>query len=79
VGAVCELVVTYAESYLSTNATEQEITNALDRVCNVAPAYLAAQCTNLVATYLTWIITQIVNGENGGTSLHLWHHSHAPH
>ena len=65
---MCELVVTYAESYLSTNATQQEITNALDRVCNVAPAYLAAQCTNLVATYLTWIIAQIVNGENGGTS-----------
>ncbi|ELR18572.1 saposin B domain containing protein [Acanthamoeba castellanii str. Neff] len=62
---LCELVVTYAEAYLSTNATEQEITNALDRVCKVAPAFLAAQCVNLVATYLPWIITQILDGENG--------------
>ncbi|XP_043534566.1 prosaposin [Chiloscyllium plagiosum] len=48
---ICKTVITYLDNILEKNSTEQEIEDALDKVCNLLPATMVDECTNLIAEY----------------------------
>merc|ERR1719470_324059 len=48
---VCKLVGQYLLTVLQSNATEQEIEQALEQVCGVLPQSLSQECDSLVEQY----------------------------
>lgn len=48
---LCEFVLKEIDSLVSDNATEQEILDALDKVCNILPSSIRAQCVDFINTY----------------------------
>jgi len=60
--SVCQLVVSYVESYIAQNATEAEIIKALDSLCANLPIF-GQQCDAIVAQYTPQIIQWIINKE----------------
>ncbi|XP_060710153.1 prosaposin [Hemiscyllium ocellatum] len=48
---ICKTVITYLDNILEKNCTEQEIEDALDKVCNLLPATMVDECINLIAEY----------------------------
>jgi len=60
--SVCELVVTYIDSFLKSNASEEEIIQQLDQVCSLLGP-LESQCDQFVALYVPQAIQWILNGE----------------
>jgi len=61
--SICQLVVSYVESYLKQNATEQEIAKKLDALCANIPVF-GQECVSLVNSELPNIINWIENKEN---------------
>jgi len=64
--SVCELIVTYVESYIANNQTEQQIIANLDQLCAMLGP-LASQCEAIVQQYVPQMIQWIINGENPQT------------
>jgi hypothetical protein len=63
---VCKLVIAYAEEFLSSNSTESEIEQFLDKVCNtsfIVRLGFSAECTDLVNVYLPELVQILVNKE----------------
>ncbi|XP_033111182.1 uncharacterized protein LOC117112217 [Anneissia japonica] len=48
---LCEFVMKELESLLTKNSTEQEILDALDKVCSLLPTSIQDDCNNFIATY----------------------------
>jgi len=61
--SVCQLVVTYTESFIQKNESEQVIIQQLDALCNDLPLF-GQQCQAIVAQYAPQLITWILNKEN---------------
>jgi len=61
--SICQLVVSYVESYLKQNATEQEIVQKLDVLCAEIPVF-GQQCESLVSSEVPNMINWIENKEN---------------
>jgi saposin len=60
--SVCQLVVSYVESYVEQNQTEQYIEQQLDGLCSNLPLF-QQECKNIVASELPSIIAWIKNEE----------------
>jgi len=65
--SVCQLVVQVVESYITNNATDQQIEAKLDQVCGDLPAPYNGECTLIVNAYLPQIIQYIQNNEQPAT------------
>jgi len=61
--AVCEIVVQVTENYLEQNATQAEIEQALDKLCNDLPSPYNSACVGIVEQYLEQIIQFIEDDE----------------
>jgi len=61
--SVCQLIVTYTESFIQKNESEQVIIAQLDSLCNDLPLF-GPQCVTIVAQYAPQLIAWIVNKEN---------------
>jgi len=59
--AVCKLVLAEIEKYISQNATEKQIIDALDKVCASLPKSYAPICTAFVDQYAHQIIQALIN------------------
>ncbi|XP_071952140.1 uncharacterized protein [Antedon mediterranea] len=53
---LCEYVIKTLDSMISENSTDQEIINALDKVCSYLPKTIAADCEDFVNTYTPQIL-----------------------
>jgi len=62
--SLCEFVIQTVESYISSNATEQEILKVLETACTLLPAPYGTQCTSIVEKKGPQIIEWIINKEN---------------
>jgi len=60
--SICQLVVSYVETYLQQNKTEQEIIQNLDALCANIPVF-GPECDSIVSAYAPKIIEWIVNNE----------------
>jgi len=61
--SICQLVVTYVESYLKQNTTEEQIIQELDVLCTKIPVF-GQECESLVASEVPNMINWIENKEN---------------
>merc|ERR1711915_119183 len=52
----CKFVVNIAENFLAENKTEQEIEEALEKVCKVLPSKYQSICTTIVESYVPTVI-----------------------
>ncbi|CAF0924437.1 unnamed protein product [Brachionus calyciflorus] len=57
---VCQYAVTFIESEVQKNSTEQAIISTLDRVCKLAPPSLKDQCDSIIETYGIYLINLLV-------------------
>jgi len=48
---LCEFIMKEIDSLISNNATEEEILAALEKVCNILPSSIRAECVNFIDTY----------------------------
>lgn len=48
---ICTVVMTYVDSQLEKNATQEEVTQALERVCSEMPGSFQDQCKHFVIQY----------------------------
>jgi len=48
---LCEFVISKLDSMLADNATEQEIEQAVEKVCNLLPSTISSECDSLVEQY----------------------------
>ncbi|XP_044069252.1 prosaposin isoform X2 [Siniperca chuatsi] len=58
--AICEFVMKQLETMLEDQATEEEVIQAVEKVCTFLPSTLSAQCKDLVETYGEAIIQLLV-------------------
>ncbi|KAM9803877.1 prosaposin [Neosynchiropus ocellatus] len=58
--AICEFVMKQLESMLEDESTEEEVIQAVEKVCTYLPSSLTAQCQDLVETYGKAIIDLLV-------------------
>ncbi|XP_057695714.1 prosaposin-like [Corythoichthys intestinalis] len=58
--AICEFVMKQLESMLEDHATEEEVIEAVEKVCTYLPSSLTAQCKDLIQTYGEAIIDLLV-------------------
>ncbi|XP_022048059.1 prosaposin isoform X1 [Acanthochromis polyacanthus] len=58
--AICEFVMKQLESMLEDQATEEEVIQAVEKVCTLLPSTLTAQCKDLIETYGQAIIELLV-------------------
>ncbi|XP_054885568.1 prosaposin [Poeciliopsis prolifica] len=58
--AICEFVMKQLESMLEDQTTEEEVVQAVEKVCTFLPSSLTAQCKDLVETYGQAIIELLV-------------------
>ncbi|KAM3606641.1 uncharacterized protein V6R79_020329 [Siganus canaliculatus] len=58
--AICEFVMKQLESMLEDQATEEEVIQAVEKVCTYLPKSLTTQCKDLVETYGQAIIELLV-------------------
>ncbi|CAN9499921.1 unnamed protein product [Ophioblennius macclurei] len=57
---ICEFVMKQLESMLEDEATEEEVVEAVEKVCTFLPSTLSGQCKDLVETYGKAIIELLV-------------------
>lgn len=57
---ICKKVMTYLENELGDKTTDEEIREALDKVCTVLPSSIAEQCQDFVDKYTETIIALII-------------------
>ncbi|KAM4729251.1 prosaposin isoform 2-T2 [Anableps anableps] len=58
--AICEFVMKQLESMLEDHSTEEEVVQAVEKVCTLLPSSLSAQCKDLIETYGQAIIELLV-------------------
>ncbi|XP_022599359.1 prosaposin-like isoform X2 [Seriola dumerili] len=58
--AICEFVMKQLESMLEDQTTEEEVIQAVEKVCTLLPSSLTAQCKDLIETYGQAIIELLV-------------------
>ncbi|XP_028278906.1 prosaposin isoform X2 [Parambassis ranga] len=58
--SICEFVMKQLESMLEDQATEEEVIQAVEKVCTLLPSTLSAQCKDLIETYGQAIIELLV-------------------
>ncbi|KAL6066906.1 Prosaposin [Balamuthia mandrillaris] len=58
--SICMMMVGFAENYLKNNATQQQIIDALDKICAMTP--FEQQCDAAVAHYVPYVINLLSNG-----------------
>ncbi|GAA6213952.1 prosaposin isoform X1 [Lates japonicus] len=58
--AICEFVMKQLESMLEDQTTEEEVIQAVEKVCTLLPDSLSAQCKDLIETYGQAIIELLV-------------------
>ncbi|XP_039995068.1 prosaposin isoform X2 [Xiphias gladius] len=58
--AICEFVMKQLESMLEDQKTEEEVIQAVEKVCTFLPSTLTAQCKDLIETYGQAIIELLV-------------------
>nr|XP_046258353.1 prosaposin isoform X2 [Scatophagus argus] len=58
--AICEFVMKQLESMLEDQATEEEVIQAVEKVCTLLPSSLSGQCKDLIETYGQAIIELLV-------------------
>ncbi|XP_023281518.1 prosaposin-like isoform X2 [Seriola lalandi dorsalis] len=58
--AICEFVMKQLESMLEDQTTEEEVIQAVEKVCTFLPSSLTAQCKDLIETYGQAIIELLV-------------------
>uniref|UniRef100_A0A3Q2CDA2 Prosaposin n=1 Tax=Cyprinodon variegatus TaxID=28743 RepID=A0A3Q2CDA2_CYPVA len=58
--AICEFVMKQLESMLEDHTTEEEVVQAVEKVCTLLPSSLTAQCKDLIETYGQAIIELLV-------------------
>ncbi|XP_070772119.1 prosaposin isoform X1 [Enoplosus armatus] len=58
--AICEFVMKQLETMLEDQKTEEEVIQAVEKVCTLLPSTLSAQCKDLVETYGNAIIELLV-------------------
>lgn len=58
--AICEYVMKEIENLIQDQTSEAEIVQAVEKVCNILPSTLTAQCKDLIATYGQAIIDLLV-------------------
>ncbi|KAK5580165.1 hypothetical protein RB653_000178 [Dictyostelium firmibasis] len=60
----CEFAVGYAEKYIASNATETEVIDKIEKLCNFVPSELEATCDSLTSVYGKQFINTILNRES---------------
>jgi len=65
--ALCELVMSELEKFVSDNSTETEIIDALEKVCSYLPTSVQSACDDLIAMYGPEILQLLVNKEPPAT------------
>ncbi|KAI7805659.1 lysosomal cofactor/neurotrophic factor prosaposin [Triplophysa rosa] len=58
--AICEFVMNELESMVQDHTSEQEIVQAVEKVCDILPSTLTAQCKDLIEAYGQAIIELLV-------------------
>ncbi|XP_033835794.1 prosaposin [Periophthalmus magnuspinnatus] len=58
--AICEFVMKQLEAMLEDETTEEEVIQAVEKVCTMLPSSLTAQCQDLIETYGKAIIELLV-------------------
>ncbi|KAK3744542.1 hypothetical protein RRG08_056678 [Elysia crispata] len=58
---VCKLAVSALDSMLKANATKEDVTAALEKVCSILPAALKPQCDAFVSEYASYVVDIIVS------------------
>ncbi|XP_074531978.1 prosaposin [Halichoeres trimaculatus] len=58
--SICEFVMKEMEDMLEDQATEEEVVQAVEKVCTILPSTLSAQCKDLIETYGSAIIQLLV-------------------
>ncbi|KAG7229995.1 hypothetical protein INR49_009715 [Caranx melampygus] len=58
--AICEFVMKQLESMLQDQTTEEEVIQAVEKVCTLLPSSVSAQCKDLIETYGQAIIELLV-------------------
>uniref|UniRef100_A0A3B4D7S8 Prosaposin n=1 Tax=Pygocentrus nattereri TaxID=42514 RepID=A0A3B4D7S8_PYGNA len=58
--AICEFVMKELEDMIQDHTTEEEVVQAVEKVCNILPSTLTAQCKDLIETYGQAIIELLV-------------------
>ncbi|GAA6094238.1 prosaposin isoform X3 [Tachysurus ichikawai] len=58
--AVCEFVMKEIESLIQDQTTEDEVVQAVEKVCSILPSTLSAQCKDLIDTYGQAIIELLI-------------------
>nr|XP_019949387.1 PREDICTED: prosaposin isoform X1 [Paralichthys olivaceus] len=58
--AICEFVMKQLEEMLQDQKTEEEVLQAVEKVCTILPSTLTAQCKDLIETYGQAIIELLV-------------------
>ncbi|XP_040905771.1 prosaposin isoform X2 [Toxotes jaculatrix] len=58
--AICEFVMKQLETMLEDQRTEEEVIQAVEKVCSLLPSSLSAQCKDLIETYGQAIIELLV-------------------
>ncbi|XP_066536220.1 prosaposin [Hoplias malabaricus] len=58
--AICEFVMKELEDMIQDHTTEDEVVQAVEKVCNILPSTLTAQCKDLIETYGQAIIELLV-------------------
>ncbi|KAM9967735.1 hypothetical protein ACTFIW_001821 [Dictyostelium discoideum] len=61
---LCNAVVGFAEKYVTTNATEQELIKKLDDYCGILPSEFSQSCLETVNNYGVLIIRLLINKED---------------
>jgi len=65
--SICQVVISTVESYLASNATEQQIVAGLENFCNALPGSISATCDAIVEQYTPLAIQWLVNNEPAST------------
>ncbi|TSN48512.1 Prosaposin [Bagarius yarrelli] len=58
--AICEFVMKELESMIQDQTTEDEVVQAVEKVCSILPSTLSAQCKDLIETYGQAIIELLI-------------------
>jgi saposin len=61
--SICQVVISTVESYLASNATETQIINGLENLCNSLPGSISATCDAIVEQYAPLAIQWLNNNE----------------
>ncbi|KAG5831397.1 hypothetical protein ANANG_G00303310 [Anguilla anguilla] len=65
--AICKIVMKEVEALLEDKKTEEEVINAVEKVCSLLPSKLAAQCKDLIDAYGEAIIDLLVQEADPNT------------